>query len=235
MAVSLPSQRATTSTSTTSSTSTSARPSDAHEEITAPIRKARGRDEREIDSDTPVAPAPSSQRLEPVPEPAPSTSSQTTTAPLPSTAKHEAVLERVQELLNDPASNVYFDGRHAVLNLDGLTVRLSTDSNGQTQVSMHTSDPVRAEQLTSTSSELAHSLNHQGLQLSTMNVQTTPAPSSAPLPLPTSSSPSFSGGQQQQQQSQHQGTRDEPAFAPARPAPPRASTSTAPPSRGIRA
>ena len=142
----------------------------------------------------------------------------------------------MQDVLNDPASNVYFDGRHAVLNLDGLTVRLSTDSNGQTQVSMHTSDPVRAEQLTSTSSELAHSLSHQGLQLTQLNVQTAPVsttPSITPPPTP-SSSQTFSGGQQHQQQHHQAPARDEPAFTPARAAPTRPATAT-PPSRGIRA
>ncbi len=198
------------------------------------MRKARGRDERELDTDLPAATA-TAQRLEPVPEPA-ITSAATTTqaAPLPSTTTHEAVLERVQALLNDPASNVYFDGRHAVLTIDGLTVRLSTDSSGQTQVSMHTTDPARAEQFTSTSKELAHSLSLQGLQLTTMNVQTTPAPSAAPLPMPSSSSPqSFSGGQQSQQQPQHQSTPDEPA-PPTRPAA-RAPAAPARPPRGIRA
>ena len=164
-------------------------------------------------------------------------SSASTNAPAPvtSTLKNEAVLERVQELLNDPASNVYFDGRHAVLNLDGLTVRLSTDSTGQTQVSMHTSDPARAEQLTSTSRELAHSLNLQGLQLATMQVQTTHAPSAPPPPVPSSSSSqSFSGGQQQQQhqQSEQSPAREESAFASA---PPAARAPAARPARGIRA
>jgi hypothetical protein len=210
---------------------------DAHEEITAPLRRARGRSdeledhaERAERSDHAVT-----SRLDPVAAVVVEQAAPSSTAPhatATSSAKHEAVLERVQELLNDPASNVYFDGRHAVLNVDGLTVRLSTDSSGQTQVSMHTTDPTRAEQLVSTSSELARGLQQQGLQLATMNVQTSPAtPAAPPLPTP-SSSQTFSGGQQQhQQQDQRQPSRDEPAATP-RPAPAR---TPAPPSRGIRA
>jgi hypothetical protein len=216
---------------------------EAHEEITAPMRSARRRsdeiDERHerTERNEPAI----ANRLDPVApvlveQPAASPSPSLVDATASPSAKHEAVLERVQELLNDPASNVYFDGRHAVLNLDGLTVRLSTDSSGQTQISMHTTDPARAEQFVSTSRELALGLQQQGLQLTTMNVQTsTPVPASPPPPLPTSSSSqTFSGGQQHQAQHDQQQTpaRDEPAAAPPRPAPARASAA---PSRGIRA
>lgn len=103
----------------------------------------------------------------PTGELAPTTSTVTT----PSLeARENATLDHVQAILEDPASALFFDGRRAVMTIDGLTMRITTNSEGQASVDVTAVDAAAAERLQRHGADLADGLRQEGMQLSRLDV-----------------------------------------------------------------
>jgi hypothetical protein len=76
-----------------------------------------------------------------------------------------AGLERLEDLLHDPATGIAMDGRSAVVTIDGLTVRLVTDAEGRTAVSMVAGDDDLSASLLRGRGALGSALEGAGLKL----------------------------------------------------------------------
>ena len=107
---------------------------------------------------TNTSPSPS-----PSPSPAPSSASSPSMAPDPASAS--APLQHLQAQLLDPASGVFLDGRRAVISLDGITMVVSTSTDGRTDVDMRTAGASTAASLGAERQVLARGLEREGLSL----------------------------------------------------------------------
>ncbi|HEY1100266.1 MAG TPA: hypothetical protein VGF99_15115 [Myxococcota bacterium] len=77
--------------------------------------------------------------------------------------RESAALDHVQQVLEDPASQLFFDGRRAVISLDGMTMRVTTTAEGQTSVELRSADAAIAERLQAQRSSLVEGLQQEGL------------------------------------------------------------------------
>ncbi len=84
--------------------------------------------------------------------------------------RESAALEHVQAMLDDPASQLFFDGRRAVLTIDGMTMRITSTADGQASVEMTAADAAAATRLQAHRAELVEGLQQEGIALTKLEV-----------------------------------------------------------------
>lgn len=97
--------------------------------------------------------------------PSPSASSVSPSSAAEPAAAASAPLQHLQAQLLDPASGVFLDGRRAVISLDGITMVVSTSTDGRTDVDMRTAVASTAASLGAEREVLARGLKQEGLSL----------------------------------------------------------------------